>query len=107
MQDDHVALDTFWHVKRTPEQPFSLMAHMVDVTGHPVAVGDGLGVVWDQLRAGDRLVQRHTLSLPETLASGAVWLQTGAYYLDPVSRFDVLPAGSGDRLLLTAIELGK
>jgi hypothetical protein len=104
-QGDNVALDTFWHVKHTPEQPFSLMAHAVDATGHPVAVGDGLGVVWDQLHAGDRLVQRHTLSLPEALPAGTLWLQTGAYTLDPVSRFAVLPAGSGDRLLLTEIDI--
>jgi hypothetical protein len=57
------------------------MMHLRDAGGTPIAVGDGLGYPAGQWRAGDRLVQRHRLDVPEG-ASGTYTLVTGAYWLD-------------------------
>ncbi len=100
-QEEHtVTLLTYWRVTEQPDRPFSLMGHLLDANGAPTAVGDGLGVSWEQLRRGDVLVQRHTLAAPP----GAYWLQTGAYWLDTMERWEI---ESGDRLLLTAWEVAQ
>ena len=100
-QEEHtVTLLTYWRVTVQPDRPFSLMGHLLDANGAPTAVGDGLGVNWEQLRRGDVLVQRHTLAAPP----GAYWLQTGAYWLDTMERWEI---ESGDRLLLMAWEVAQ
>jgi hypothetical protein len=98
---------TYWQVTSKPQRPFSLMAHLVNAGGQPVAVGDGLGIPWNQLQPGDLIVQRHPLSLPPELPAGPYWLQTGAYELEPTTRFAVLDdeGVAGDRLLLKEIEI--
>jgi 4-amino-4-deoxy-L-arabinose transferase-like glycosyltransferase len=97
-------LITYWQVVDRSDRPFSLMAHLVSGEGRPVAVGDGLGVPWEQLQPGDLLVQRHLLSAPQELSAGSYWLQTGAYWLDTMERWKVGGEGAGDRILLTSVE---
>jgi len=101
-----LTLITYWQVKDRPDRPFSLMAHVVDAGGRHVAVGDGLGVTWDQLQPGDLLVQRHSLSISPDLPDGPYWLQTGAYWLDTMERWGIMAGGaaSGDCILLTSLE---
>ncbi len=82
-----IILKTFWKVERQPERPLSLMAHLVDDEGVPVAIGDGLGVPIDQWRPGDVIVQRHPLSIPPTLSSGQYSIYTGGYWLDNMERW--------------------
>lgn len=72
---------TLWEVLALPEAPLSLMLHLRDSSGVPVAIGDGLGYPVEQWRAGDLLVQRHRLAIPEGV-SGTYALVTGAYRLD-------------------------
>ena len=106
-QDEQTTtLVTYWRVKQKPERPFSLMAHLVDAEGHPVAVADGLGVPWEQLQPGDLVMQRHVLSAAEDVPAGSYWPQTGAYWLDTMTRFPILAGGQavGDRLLLSAVD---
>ncbi|MCP4537078.1 MAG: phospholipid carrier-dependent glycosyltransferase [Chloroflexi bacterium] len=100
-------VQTYWHVIQTPTQPLSLMAHLLDTNGVPVAVGDGLGVPIDQWRPGDVIVQRHEITTPPDTASGTYWLQTGAYTLPDVERLPILQNGDvvGDRLLVGQIEV--
>ncbi|MCP4537081.1 MAG: hypothetical protein GY832_08030 [Chloroflexi bacterium] len=108
LQDEHlVDLITYWRVTGKPDGPFSLMGHLVGPNGIPVAVGDGLGVPWDQLHPGDLVAQRHILPIPPELADGSYWLQTGAYWLDRTERWNVLSGGAmaGDRILLTALDI--
>jgi 4-amino-4-deoxy-L-arabinose transferase-like glycosyltransferase len=102
-----ITLLTHWRVTRQPQGPFSIMAHLANAEGRPVAVGDGLGVAWNQLLPGDVLVHRHTLLIPEELPAGSYWLQTGAYQPEPLARFPVLSGGNvvGDRLLLTELAM--
>jgi len=100
-------VQTYWRITQAPAQPFSLMAHLLDANGVPVAVGDGLGISIDQLRAGDVIVQRHEIAPPPDTAPGAYWLQTGAYTLPGVERLPILQNGVvvGDRLLVGQIEI--
>ncbi len=104
-ENDQITLLTWWQVEELDEplaRPFSLMGHLLDTHGRPVAVGDGLGVALDQLHAGDILVQRHDLTPPPDAPPGQHWLQTGAYWLDTLERWPIRIAGAaaGDRLLL-------
>ncbi len=100
-------LRTYWRVLRTPDRPLSLMAHLLAADGHPLAVGDGLGVPVEQWRAGDLLVQQHRLRLPGDAPPGEVWLQVGAYTLPDVVRLSVRQGQTvvGDRLLVGRIEV--
>jgi len=104
-EGQEIILVTYWQVTDTPGRPFSLMGHLVGAEGRPVAVGDGLGVPWDQLQPGDILVQRHFLSAPQDLPAGRYWLQTGAYWLDTMERWAVLAGDEvgGDRIVLTDV----
>lgn len=102
-----MAVQTYWRVLESPEQPLSLMAHLLGEDGVPIAVGDGLGVQIDQLQAGDVVVQRHVFEIPSATAPGAYWLQVGAYTLPDVQRLPILApdAVAGDRLLVGQIEV--
>ena len=63
------------------------MAHLLSADGQTLALVDGLGVSPLALAPGDMLVQRHSFD------AGAVgddlWLLTGAYWLDTMSRWPV------------------
>jgi hypothetical protein len=109
IREEETTLVTYWRVTDRPDCPFSLMGHLVGADAIPVAVGDGLGVSWDQLQPGDVLVQRHTLPLPHDLPEGSYWLQTGAYWLDTLERWDIVFQGEavGDRILLTVLEISQ
>jgi hypothetical protein len=103
-EKDVITLLTYWQVTERSGQPFSLMGHLVGPDGVPLAVGDGLGVSWDQLQPGDVLVQRHTLPVEQGLSDGPYWLQTGAYWLGTLERWPVVvnDRAAGDRILLAA-----
>jgi len=107
---DQVAIQTYWRVS-SPQppilHPISLMAHLLDANGAPIAVGDGLGVPIDQWRPGDIIVQRHVFEVLPQTAPGAYWVQVGAYTLPDVQRLPVLREGAvvGDRLLIGQIEV--
>ncbi|RLC84959.1 MAG: hypothetical protein DRJ03_12885 [Chloroflexi bacterium] len=84
-----IELWTFWEVKKAPDRPLSLMAHLIGPDGSAITVGDGLGVPVDQWRLGDVIVQRHLLQVPEDAPAGEYQLQTGAYWLDTMERWQV------------------
>jgi hypothetical protein len=104
LEEQGVTLLTHWQVTDMPDRPFSLMGHLVGADGVPVAVADGLGVSWDQFQPGDVLVQRHILPVPQSGPDSPYWLQTGAYWLDTMTRWPVVVDGhrAGDRILLGA-----
>lgn len=86
---DEVSLTTYWRVLSQPDQPLSLLAHLVDQEGRPVAIGDALGVPIEGWASGDIIVQAHRLSLGSAVAPGTYRLQTGAYWLPGVDRLPV------------------
>jgi 4-amino-4-deoxy-L-arabinose transferase-like glycosyltransferase len=104
---DVVALETWWQVSAQPTRPLSIMAHLVDGTGRPVAVADGLGVPIEVWQAGDVLVQYHLFSLTPDLREEVYWVQTGVYWLDTLERQEVTGPGlyAGDHILVGEIEL--
>jgi hypothetical protein len=105
-QNADLALITYWRVTAPVERPLSLMAHLVNANSQPIAVGDGLGVPYEQLQPGDVIVQRHPLAVPADTSAGAYWLQTGAYWLDSLETVSVAGEdASVDRILLESVPI--
>ncbi|MGC9468132.1 MAG: glycosyltransferase family 39 protein [Anaerolineae bacterium] len=80
---------THWEVLRPPSRPLSLMLHLRDISGAPIAVGDALGFPLEEWQPGDRFVQRHQVTIPADVASGMYNVVAGAYWLEslePLSR---------------------
>jgi hypothetical protein len=103
-----LALWTYWSVAAAPDYPLSLMGHLLNREGQPVAVSDGLGVPVESWQVGDVIVQRHALEIPPDAAPGTYWLQTGAYALADLQRLAILSHGQsvGDRIVLAQVEIG-
>jgi hypothetical protein len=102
-----IGVQTYWRVVQTPAQPLSLMAHLLDANGAPIAVGDGLGVPIDQWGPGDVIVQYHQFKIASETAPGVYWPQFGAYTLPDVRRMPIWQDGIpvGDRMLVGEIEV--
>ncbi|OQY19524.1 MAG: hypothetical protein B6I35_11555 [Anaerolineaceae bacterium 4572_32.2] len=100
---------TYWSVSSIPDSPLSLMAHLLDRKGQPVAVGDGLGVPVESWQIGDVILQRHILEIPPDAAPGTYWVQTGAYALADLQRLAVTSDGQpiGDRIVLARLEVDR
>jgi hypothetical protein len=86
---EQTAIQTYWRVIKRPTQPLSLMAHLLDTSGVPLTVGDGLGIPIDQWQPDDVVVQRHVFQIPAATAPGSYWIQVGAYTLSDVQRMPV------------------
>jgi len=102
-----VELETRWRVNQLPEQPLSLMAHLLAPDGHPVSVGDGLGVPIEDWRVGDTIVQRHVFEIPPDTPPGTYWVQIGAYTLTDLHRLAIISGAqpAADRIVLTRWEV--
>jgi len=100
---------TYWSVSSIPDSPLSLMAHLLDKEGRPVAVGDGLGVPVESWQAGDVILQRHILEITPDAAPGTYWVQTGMYALADLQRFAIRSDGQlvGDRIVLARLEVDR
>ena len=114
--DSGMAIQTYWRVAQSPASPLSLMAHLLDANGTPVAVGDGLGVPIDQWQPNDVIVQLHLFEIPSATPLGLYWIQVGAYTLPDVQRLPVYAnvetksdsrggAVVGDRLIIGHAEV--
>ncbi len=96
---------TYWRVVTRPARPLSLMLHLTDEVGAPVAVGDGLGVAVDQWQPGDVIVQRHTLAIPADTPPATYQIRSGVYWLDDMTR---LTTTSGEiDVLFASIEVER
>jgi hypothetical protein len=84
-----VRLRTYWRVLAQPTRPLSLMAHLVNPEGQPIAIGDALDVPVEGWAPGDVIMQEHRLEpeLGATLEHKE--LHVGAYWLPSLER---LPA---------------
>ena len=92
-------METWWMVTGDPIiRPFSIMAHLVSSNGETMGEADGLGVSPLTVAAGDVVVQRHRFPRPPDGA--AVWLLTGAYWLDTMERWPVAGVPGTDALLI-------
>ncbi len=93
---------TYWRVVERPSRPLSLMLHLTDANGVPIATGDGLGVPVEQWQPDDMIVQRHVLTIPVDALLTGYQLRGGAYWLDDMTR---LMAGADDSIVLAFIEI--
>lgn len=102
-------VSAYWRVLAQPEEPLSLMAHLVDREGQVVTVGDALGVPIETWGADDILVQEHRLALDSNATLEGYRVELGAYWLPAVERlpiFDRTGTPVGDRAIrLPVIEL--
>jgi 4-amino-4-deoxy-L-arabinose transferase-like glycosyltransferase len=92
-------VETWWRVTEGPvTRPLSVMAHLLDADGAVLGVADGLGVSPLAFRAGDVVVQKHRFPMP--LEGTAVWLRTGAYWLDDMELWAVTAVPRADALFV-------
>jgi len=95
--DEGLEVETWWQVSSPTARPFSIMGHLLNAQGEVLAVADGLGVPADALQPGDVVVQRHRF---DTAPQGALWLRTGAYWLDTMERWPVADSPQADLLIV-------
>ena len=96
---DGIDVETRWQVLDGPvERPFSLIGHLLDEQGAAMAMADGLGLSPLALQTGDVLVQRHRF--PQT-SGDSVQFETGAYWLDDLSRWPVTGTPGAAGIVLT------
>jgi 4-amino-4-deoxy-L-arabinose transferase-like glycosyltransferase len=96
---DSLDVETWWQATSEPiTRPLSIMAHLLAAQGETLQVQDGLGVSPDALQTGDILVQRHRFSRPPQ--GTALWLRTGAYWLDTSKRWPIAKAPEADAIFI-------
>jgi hypothetical protein len=103
-----IVLTTYWQVQNIPDRPLSLIAHLLDASGHPVAIGDAMDYPLDQWKVGDLLVQKHRLEPVSSVPHDTtLTLVTGGYWLDTMERWSVGDQGQDrmDALVLQKLEL--
>lgn len=76
--DGQLRLLTWWEVLSPLPADAAMFVHLLDAGGNIVAQHDGLDAAAETLRPGDRLAQRHVLSLP-ALDTGEYTLVAGLY----------------------------
>jgi hypothetical protein len=87
-EDSGLEVETWWRVTEgSIDRAFSIMGHLSTPDGETLEVADGLGVSPLALVAGDVIVQRHRFG--QRVEAGELWLRTGAYWLDTMSRWEV------------------
>ncbi len=87
---DTVEVLTFWEVLRAPDRPLSIMLHLRNAGGVPIAVGDGLHFSVEQWQAGDLFVERHRLAIPLESLPEKYMLITNAYWLEDLQPLSSL-----------------
>jgi hypothetical protein len=102
-----VELLTLWRVIGPPPGSLSIMAHLWNAEGQPIAVGDGLGFTADQWQIDDVFVQRNVLQIPANAPAGAFEVRVGLYTLDTIQRLPVFQNGAavGDSLRLAQLSI--
>ncbi len=87
--DRQLEVETWWQSNQSAiSRPFSIMAHLVAADGAVIAVADGLGVSPLVLQPGDIVVQRHRFEFPVPIQP-ELWLRTGIYWLDTMTRWEI------------------
>jgi len=100
---DGLDVETWWQVTGGPiTRPFSIMAHLLTPQGDVMDQADGLGVWPTVLATGDVFAQRHRFAVSQE--GDALWLRTGAYWLDTMERWAIRDVEGGhDGVLLENI----
>lgn len=100
-------IETWWRVEITPARPLSLMLHLGMSSAPPISVGDGLAVPVEQWRAGDQVIQHHSLQVPDDAETGDYIVTTGVYWLDSLERWTITSGDhtGSDAVTLASIEI--
>ena len=81
---------TYWYVLEPLEAPISLMLHLTQSLGEPpLAVGDSLGISFEQWRTGDIIIQRHSIKIPEETVPGTYIIRTGIYEIEGTKKLEI------------------
>jgi hypothetical protein len=75
--DQPIDLVTYWRIDRTPTQPLSIFAHVVNAAGDIAAQRDGLNVRLSPLEPGDVILQHFSLDRPAAAAELRLGLYNG------------------------------
>ncbi len=86
-----------------PAQPLQIFLHAGGADGQPQAQWDGLGTNWRAWLEGDRLIQVHTLTLPDDLPQESLQIRIGVYDLELGQRW-LTPEGLDHFLLPDQIQ---
>jgi len=86
---DGLTILTAWEMEQETDRPLKIFIHALDESGQLVAQWDGLSADPQSFRAGDRLIQRHNLPLPD---SADVSIVAGVYDGQSLERL-TLPDG--------------
>ncbi len=89
-RDSQLVVRSYWRVLAQPDQPLSLMVHLVDGEGKPTAIGDALDAPIEGWAPGDIIVQDHRLPLASEAVLERGKLQIGAYWLPSLERLPAL-----------------
>jgi len=95
---------TYWRVETPSSAPLKAFVHLTGGAETPLTQHDGLGSPPHGWKAGDLIVQKHTLPWPVDLPPGRYRLQAGLYDATTGVRLPVLTA---DRLLLYSFEVAE
>jgi hypothetical protein len=106
---DALSLTLYWRARGPAPRPFTVFTHLVSDEGELIAQHDGwpAGGLWPPTcwRAGEEIIDRHTLSLPATLETGAYSLRVGLYDARDGSR--LLTVDSEDSVELRRLEIAR
>ena len=103
VDDGQLRLASWWAVLAPLPADAAIFVHLLDAAGNVVAQHDGLDAAAETLRPGDRVLQRHVLSLPP-LADGDYRLVIGVYRRGDGARLPA--AGGADSVALLACNVG-
>lgn len=102
-------MTTYWRALADDSPPLKIFVQVLDDGGNVRSQYDGLDVPAIGWRAGDLIVQHHTLSIPADLDPGRYWVQVGVYNAQTVARLPVIVDGEavGSRILLPPTEVSR
>ena len=103
VDEGQLRLASWWAVLAPLPDDAAIFVHLLDAAGNVVAQHDGLDAAAETLRPGDRVLQRHVLSLPP-LADGDYRLVIGVYRRGDGARLPA--AGGADSVALLACNVG-
>jgi hypothetical protein len=108
-QSPPLVFTTYWQVQNVPDRPISLMAHLIDPSGKPIAVGDAMDYPLSQWRIGDLLIQTHRLEMESTISRNTVLrLATGGYWLDTMERWPIEEeSNQNDMIVLQELKIDR
>ena len=97
-----LTLLTVWRVTAPTPEEWVVFAHLLDAEGTLLSQDDRIGVPSWQWQPGDRYLQLHEISLPESPAPGPYALAVGLYARGDLSRLqiDLNPAAPATRVLI-------